>query len=85
VWDSVDGTRVLPLINISSLTGTDFKFYILSAQRVDKIFRKMDKDKDGKLTCDEFVASSKEDPTIIKASLIYFDRLTRMHTYNWSA
>ena len=35
-------------------------------QRVDKIFRNMDKDKDAKLTYDEFVEGSKQDPTIVQ-------------------
>lgn len=35
-------------------------------QRVDKIFRNMDRDKDAKLTFDEFVEGSKQDPTIVQ-------------------
>lgn len=35
-------------------------------QRVDKIFRNMDRDKDAKLTYDEFVEGSKQDPTIVQ-------------------
>jgi Ca2+-binding EF-hand superfamily protein len=35
-------------------------------QRVDKIFRNMDKDKDAKLTYEEFVEGSKQDPTIVQ-------------------
>ncbi|KNZ79903.1 Calcium-binding protein NCS-1 [Termitomyces sp. J132] len=35
-------------------------------QRVDKIFRNMDRDKDAKLTYEEFVAGSKQDPTIVQ-------------------
>jgi hypothetical protein len=34
---------------------------------VDKIFRNMDRDKDAKLTYDEFVEGSKQDPTIVQA------------------
>ena len=35
-------------------------------QRVDKIFRNMDRDKDAQLTFDEFVEGSKQDPTIVQ-------------------
>lgn len=35
-------------------------------QRVDKIFKNMDKDKDARLTYDEFVEGSKQDPTIVQ-------------------
>lgn len=35
-------------------------------QRVDKIFKNMDRDKDAKLTYDEFVEGSKQDPTIVQ-------------------
>jgi len=35
-------------------------------KRVDKIFRNMDRDKDAKLTYDEFVEGSKQDPTIVQ-------------------
>ena len=35
-------------------------------QRVDKIFRNMDRDKDAKLTYEEFVEGSKQDPTIVQ-------------------
>ena len=38
----------------------------LLLQRVDKIFRNMDKDKDAKLTYEEFVEGSKQDPTIVQ-------------------
>ena len=43
------------------------------SQRVDKIFRNMDRDKDAKLTYDEFVEGSKQDPTIVQVccSLAY--------------
>lgn len=37
-------------------------------KRVDKIFRNMDRDKDAKLTYDEFVEGSKQDPTIVQVS-----------------
>ena len=35
-------------------------------QRVEKIFRNMDRDKDAKLTYEEFVEGSKQDPTIVQ-------------------
>ena len=35
-------------------------------QRVDKIFRNMDRNKDAKLTFEEFVEGSKQDPTIVQ-------------------
>ncbi|KAG6809286.1 Neuronal calcium sensor 1 [Tricholoma furcatifolium] len=37
-------------------------------KRVDKIFRNMDRDKDARLTFEEFVEGSKQDPTIVQAS-----------------
>lgn len=40
------------------------------AQRVDKIFRNMDRDKDARLTFDEFVEGSKQDPTIVQVRLL---------------
>ena len=40
-----------------------------ASQRVDKIFTNMDRDRDAKLTYDEFVEGSKQDPTIVQASL----------------
>jgi neuronal calcium sensor 1 len=45
------------------LTSLDRSFCI---QRVDKIFKNMDRDKDAKLTYDEFVEGSKLDPTIVQ-------------------
>lgn len=39
---------------------------LTSPQRVDKIFKNMDRDKDAKLTYDEFVEGSKQDPTIVQ-------------------
>ena len=33
---------------------------------MDKIFKNMDRDKDAKLTYDEFVEGSKHDPTIVQ-------------------
>lgn len=33
---------------------------------MDKIFKNMDRDKDAKLTYDEFVEGSKQDPTIVQ-------------------
>jgi len=40
-------------------------------KRVDKIFSNMDRDKDAKLTYDEFVEGSKQDPTIVQALSLY--------------
>lgn len=40
-------------------------------KRVDKIFRNMDRDKDAKLTYEEFVEGSKQDPTIVQALSLY--------------
>jgi len=40
-------------------------------KRVNKIFGLMDKDKDGKLTIDEFREGSKKDPTIVQALSLY--------------
>ncbi|CAE6433123.1 unnamed protein product [Rhizoctonia solani] len=40
-------------------------------KRVDKIFRNMDRDKDARLTYDEFVEGSKQDPTIVQALSLY--------------
>ena len=40
----------------------------LCPQRVDKIFKNMDRDKDAKLTYEEFVEGSKQDPTIVQVS-----------------
>jgi len=40
-------------------------------KRVDKIFTNMDRDKDAKLTYDEFVEGSKQDPTIVQALSLY--------------
>lgn len=40
--------------------------YMTINQRVDKIFKNMDRDKDAKLTYDEFVEGSKQDPTIVQ-------------------
>jgi len=40
-------------------------------KRVDKIFKNMDKDKDARLTYEEFVEGSKLDPTIVKALSLY--------------
>ena len=36
---------------------------------MDKIFSDMDRDKDAKLTYDEFVEGSKRDPTIVQVRL----------------
>ena len=48
-----------------------------SAQRVDKIFKNMDRDKDAKLTYDEFVEGSKQDPTIVQVCLKLLRRKAR--------
>jgi len=40
-------------------------------KRVDKIFTNMDRDRDAKLTYDEFVEGSKQDPTIVQALSLY--------------
>jgi len=40
-------------------------------KRVDKIFRNMDRDKDARLSYDEFVEGSKQDPTIVQALSLY--------------
>ncbi|PAV21199.1 EF-hand [Pyrrhoderma noxium] len=40
-------------------------------KRVEKIFRNMDRDKDTKLTYEEFVEGSKQDPTIVQALSLY--------------
>jgi len=40
-------------------------------KRVDKIFKNMDRDKDARLTYDEFVEGSKQDPTIVQALSLY--------------
>ena len=37
-------------------------------QRVDKLFRKMDLNKDAKLNYEEFKEGSKQDPTIVQVS-----------------
>ncbi|TFY72733.1 hypothetical protein EVG20_g270 [Dentipellis fragilis] len=47
------------------------KHMLTCLQRVDKIFRNMDRDKDAKLTYDEFVEGSKQDPTIVQALSLY--------------
>jgi len=40
-------------------------------KRVNKIFKNMDKNKDAKLTFDEFFEGSKQDPTIVQALSLY--------------
>ena len=42
---------------------------MMCPQRVDKIFKNMDRDKDARLTYDEFVEGSKQDPTIVQVSV----------------
>jgi hypothetical protein len=51
-----------------SLLHSDIRRAHAPPQRVDKIFKNMDKDKDAKLTFDEFVEGSKQDPTIVQVS-----------------
>jgi len=51
----------------SSQARSTFPFFS-NSQRVDKIFRNMDKDKDAQLTYEEFVEGSKQDPTIVQVS-----------------
>lgn len=46
-------------------------------QRVDKIFRNMDRDKDAKLTYEEFVEGSKQDPTIVQVNPITMNLLQK--------
>lgn len=41
---------------------------MLDVQRVDKIFAKMDLNKDAKLNFEEFQEGSKQDPTIVQVS-----------------
>jgi len=40
-------------------------------KRVDKIFRNMDRNKDARLTYEEFAEGSKQDPTIVQALNLY--------------
>lgn len=47
---------------------TDSLRYTHGLQRVDKIFRNMDLNKDARLTYDEFKEGSKLDPTIVQVS-----------------
>ena len=49
-------------------------------QRVDKIFRNMDRDKDAKLTYDEFVEGSKQDPTIVQVRHNVFQLVIRSNS-----
>jgi Ca2+-binding EF-hand superfamily protein len=48
-------------------TAVDACSYLL--QRVDKIFAKMDMNKDAKLNYEEFKEGSKQDPTIVQVSI----------------
>jgi hypothetical protein len=43
---------------------------------VDKIFANMDRDKDAKLTYEEFVEGSKKDPTIVQVEIVPISQLT---------
>ncbi len=53
---------------------------LTSPQRVDKIFKNMDRDKDAKLTYDEFVEGSKQDPTIVQVRHHLLRSLLRKHS-----
>lgn len=46
-------------------------------KRVDKIFKNMDKDSDAKLTFEEFVEGSKQDPTIVQVRNAFSPRLDK--------
>lgn len=54
-------------------------------QRVDKIFKNMDRDKDAKLTYDEFVEGSKQDPTIVQVCEISSICYGGTHTLQFQA
>jgi hypothetical protein len=41
-------------------------------QRVDKIFRSMNKDKDANITYSEFVEGSKQDPTVMEVRPVLY-------------
>lgn len=51
-------------------------------QRVDKIFQSMDRDKDAKLTFDEFVEGSKHDPTIVKVCILHWAHLDSLSPFS---
>jgi len=59
------------------LTPSFFSFFFLSddentpEKRVARIFDKMDANNDGRLTMEEFMVGSKEDPSIIQALSLY--------------
>lgn len=44
-------------------------------KRVARIFDKMDANNDGRLTMEEFMVGSKEDPSIIQALSLYADAM----------
>ena len=52
---------------------------------MDKIFRNMDRDKDAKLTYDEFVEGSKQDPAIVQVRrvplLCIFESTMEIHAF----
>lgn len=54
--------------NLTVVTFLSYPFtpFHLTPQRVDKIFRNMDRNKDARLTYEEFVEGSKQDPTIVQ-------------------
>lgn len=67
-WSSYHQTRT-PQKRYSSLSPLITPpLDINPSQRVDKIFKNMDRDKDAKLTYDEFVEGSKQDPTIVQVN-----------------
>jgi hypothetical protein len=61
--EKVGGTP--PVISLIDMDN-DVICTCLYIQRVDKIFQHMDRDKDAKLTYEEFVEGSKQDPTIVQ-------------------
>lgn len=52
-------------------TSSPFPAGLCFRQRVDKLFRMMDKDKNAQLSFEEFQEGSKADPTIISALTLY--------------
>ena len=63
------------------LTSPFFILFFLSddentpEKRVARIFDKMDANNDGRLTMEEFMVGSKEDPSIIQALSLYADAM----------